>query len=376
MDKPTKIIIGIIVAIIVIAGIWYGVSKKPAAPTTKEPIKIGATLPLTGQMSTFGVDVKNAVELAIKEINEGGGIDGRQIKVIYEDDQCDPKLSVTTVNKLMNVDGVKVIIGPFCSGASLSAAPVAQEKKVLLLSGSATNPKLADYNLFFRTIPSDAYQGMFGADYVFNKLGKRRVAIAYAQNDYCVGLKDVFKKRFTELGGKIVIETEHQEKATDLRTQITKIKNTDAEIVYLIAYPTDAGHFLKQAKELGLNLPIFSPEVMEDPDVIKIAKEAAEGVLFTRAKEIKNEEFLNKYKSVYGKEPGAYDAFYYDGVKIIGGALKRCNEDVDCIRNYLVNLKDYPGVSGKINFNENGDLVGAEFMIKTIKNGQFVPYEE
>ena len=374
MTKTTKIVILLIIAIVIIAGIWWGVSKKSAqTPTTqKKVIKIGAILPLTGDISSYGVDAKNAIELALEEINKNE----KRIEIIYEDDQCEPSKTVTAVNKLINVDKVKIILGPFCSGSALAAAPIAQKNKVFMLSGSATNPKLADYDLFFRTIPSDSYQGKFAAEYAYNVLKKRKVAISYAQNDYCIGLKEAFKKRFTELGGEVVLEVEHQEGATDLRTQLTKIKNSDADFIYLVPYPIDGGNFLKQAKELGIDLLILAPESVEDPQIIEIAGKGAEGLLFTRAKEEKNEEFINNYKSVYGKDPGAYAAFYYDGVKILAKALTECDEDVSCIRNYFVGIHNYKGVSGIINFNEKGDLVGRDFMVKTIKNGKFVPYEE
>ena len=137
MQKTTKIIIGVIIAIIIIGGIWYSVIKKPAEE--EEVIKIGATLPLTGDMSNYGVDAKNAIDLAIEEINEVG-INEKIIKISYEDDQCDPKQIVTTVNKLINIDKVKIILGAFCSGATLTAVPITQSNNVFLLSGSATNP--------------------------------------------------------------------------------------------------------------------------------------------------------------------------------------------------------------------------------------------
>jgi len=374
MPKTTKIIIWLIVVIVIIAGIWWGVSKEstqlPSAK--KEVIKIGVVLPLTGDISSHGVDSKNAIELALAEVNKSE----KRIEIIYEDDQCEPSKTVTAVNKLINVDKVKIILGPFCSGSALAAAPIIQKNKVFMLSGSATNPKLAGYDLFFRTIPSDSYQGKFAAEYAYNVLKKRKVAISYAQNDYCVGLKEAFKKRFTELGGKVVLEVEHQEGATDLRTQLTKIKNSDADFIYLVPYPIDGGNFLKQAKELGIDLLILAPESVEDSQIIKIAGEAAEGLLFTRAKEEKNEEFISKYNQVYGKNPGAYAPFYYDAVKILASALSECDENVNCIRNYFIGIHNYKGVSGVINFNERGDLVGRKFMVKTIKNGKFVPYKD
>jgi ABC-type branched-subunit amino acid transport system substrate-binding protein len=363
----------IILVILVIGVLIYFASLKKG--TISKEIILGATLPLTGDVSNIGVDAKNAIELAVKEINQAGGIKGKPVKVIFEDDKCDPKLSVDTVNKLINLDKVKIIFGPFCSGASLSAVPVAQQNKVLMISGSATNPKLSDFSLYFRTIPSDAEQGKFGAEYVFNKLNKKKVAIAYAQNDYGVGLKDAFKKRFEELGGKVIIELEHQEGATDLRTNIAKIKNANPDLIYLIAYPKDGGNFLKQLYELNVRIPVFGSESLESPDIIDIAKEAAEGVIFTRAKEIKNEAYINSYKLTYNVEPEAYGPFYYDAVKIIFQGIENCNLDIDCLRNFLVNNK-FTGITGEIDFDESGDVINKEFVLKTIKKGKFEIYEK
>jgi branched-chain amino acid transport system substrate-binding protein len=369
----TRNLIFIVLAILV-AGMLVYFSYLKKSEVAKEII-LGATLPLTGDVSNLGVDAKNAIELAVKEINQAGGIKGRQVKVIFEDDKCDPKLSVDTANKLINLDKVKIIFGPFCSGASLSAVPVAQQNKVLMISGSATNPKLSNFPLYFRTIPSDAEQGKFGAEYVFTKLNKRKVAIAYVQNDYGVGLKDAFKKRFEELGGKVVIELEHPEGATDLRTNIAKIKNANPELIYLVAYPKDGGNFLKQLYELNVKVPVFGSESLEFPDIIDIAKKAAEGVIFTRAKEIKNEDFINRYKSAYNTEQGAYAPFYYDAAKIIFQGIENCNLNIDCLRDFLVNNK-FSGVTGEIDFDENGDVINKEFMLKIIKNGKFEIYEK
>ena len=189
MKGIVKTILWLVIIVVVIWVVWYVLTREPIPE--EEVIKIGATLPLTGDISTYGIDAKNAIDLVVKEINEVD-IDGKKIEIIYEDDQCDPKQVVTTVNKLINVDKVKIILGPFCSGAALAAVPITQSNNVFLLSGSVTNPGLADYNLFFRTIPSDDYQGKFAAEYTYNILGKRKVAISYAQNDYCIGLKDIF----------------------------------------------------------------------------------------------------------------------------------------------------------------------------------------
>ncbi len=368
-----KIIILVIVLIVISLGIFLSMEREDRE---SDVVRIGATLPLSGDLSNFGVDAKNSIKLAVKEINAEGGINGKRVEIVYEDDMCDPKKCVNAVTKLLFIDNIKIILGPFCSGAALSVAPLTNENKFLFISGSATNPSLIDYPNFIRTISSDAYQGAFAAEYIFNDMNIKYVAIQYAQNDYSIGVKDAFKKNFQSLGGEIVIEQAHEEGATDLRTQITRLKKTDAQLVYLASYPVDGGNFLKQAKELELNMEIFSPEVIEDEQFIKIGGLGTEGILFTRTKEFNDTNFSEKFANQYGNNPGAYAPFYYDATMFLFDAIDHCNfVDVGCVKDYFVE-NEYKGVSGSVLIDENGNRIGQEFIVKTIKNGEFVPYNK
>jgi branched-chain amino acid transport system substrate-binding protein len=376
MEK--KIIIGVIIlAVLVLVAAFFGQSitgQFSLSSFEEKEYLIGATLPLTGELASFGSDVRQSIELAVSEINSNGGINGSKLIVEFEDDQCDKVKAVTNV-EAFSAKGISIILGPFCSGASLGVAPLAEKKNLIFMSGAATNPVLSNYSLFFRTIPSDSYQGKFAAEYAYNTLGKKTVAISSVQNDYAFGVKEAFKNRFVELGGKVLIELEHAEKSTDLRTEVAKIKELSPELIFLTPYIVDGGSFLKQAREIGLNVLVLAPESVEDPKIIEIAQGAAEGLLFTKPKNNQSSEFANKYQRTFGSVPGAYGAFWYDGTKALASAITKCSKDTSCIKSSLVDSPAFSGASGVIDFDEKGDIVGAEYLIKIIKNGEFVEYK-
>ncbi|MFA6064658.1 MAG: branched-chain amino acid ABC transporter substrate-binding protein [archaeon] len=374
-----KVVIGVvaILAIVVIATLYFGQSitgQFALSSSNKDEYVIGVTLPLTGELANYGTDSRQSIELAVTEINSNGGINGSKIKLVFEDDQCDKTSAVTNVEKLSN-DGIKLVLGPFCSGASLAVAPLSEKKDLFFISGSPTNPAISDYNMFFRTIPSDTYQGKFAAEYAYGVMGKKTVAISSVQTDYAYGVKEAFKKRFVELGGKVLVELTHPEKETDLRNEIAKIKDSSPEFVYLAPYIIDGGSFLKQAKESGISVPILSPESVEDPKLIEIAQGSAEGLLFTKPKNNQSKEFSLAYKKAYGVEPGAYGAFYFDATNVLANAMKTCSSNTKCIAKALVDAPVYSGVSGSIDFDEHGDVIGAEYVMKTVKDGNFAEYK-
>jgi len=346
---------------------------KPVTISTQAgTIKLGATLPLSGDVANLGISAQNAIKLAVEEINKKGGVN---VQLIYEDDQCDGKKSVITVSKLISVDNVAAIIGPLCSTALLPAAPIAESGKTILFSGSATNAKITtagDY--IFRNIPSDSLQGKFAAEFAYNNLNARKAAIEYANEEYSVGLKDEFSKRFTELGGQIVLTQAHDRGATDLRTQITKIKGANPELVYLAAFPADIGNFMKQTKELGMNAKTLSSETADDPQVIQIAQEAVNGLMFTRPKELTSQQYKDAYNAKYNSEPLLFSEFYYDIAYLLADAAKTCGSDSTCIKNELYKVKDYQGASGVITIDSNGDLASAQFIVKTYANQTAVEY--
>jgi len=278
MKRNTWIGLGVIVIIaIAIVAIWYGTVREPELPTapgltepgeprptpaTGEPIKIGAILPLTGDGAKYGEEARNGVDLAVEYENSHGGIHGRPISVVYEDDKGTSKDAVAAIHKLITVDKVPVVIGAMYSSTTLAIAPIAEENHVVLFSPSASTPELThagDY--VFRNWPSDVFEGAEMARFAYSQLELRKVAILSVNLDYGLGLERVFGKTFKDLGGSVIYSEHYDQGETDFRSQVRKVKEKRPDAVYLPGYYTEIAAFLKQAREAGLEVravPEFS----------------------------------------------------------------------------------------------------------------------
>ncbi|TET42764.1 MAG: hypothetical protein E3J66_03040, partial [Dehalococcoidia bacterium] len=261
-----EIITAIAVAGIVIFGLIILLIARlqppePVTPTPQGPkvIKIGAILQLTGDMAIFGESFKKGIDMAVEVINTAGGIQGRKVKIIYEDDAAKAKLAVSAFRKLITQDKVQAVIAGGMSSTAMSIAPIAEENKVVIISPTASAPALSEFkDYFFRIQASDNYEGRVMAEFAYKELGAREVGIFYVNNDWGRGLAEVFKDRFTMLGGKVPIMESHELGDTDFKTQITKIKTVNPENLYLIGYLQEMSIILRQMRELGLKPRILS----------------------------------------------------------------------------------------------------------------------
>lgn len=353
-----------------------GCAKKP------KEIKIGAILPLTGDLGMYGTWAKQGIDLAVEEINIDGGINGLKINVIYEDNQGGAKEAVNAIRKLITTDKVPVVIGPLTSSAVSAVAPFAEKSKVVAISPTASNPEIThagDY--IFRNWPSDIFEGKVMAKFAFEELNLRKVAILYINNDYGVGANKVFAKHFSELGGTILITEGYEQGSTDLRTQLTKIKNKSPQAIYTPGYSKELGLILRQAREMGIQAQFLSGVDFEGPKTLEIAGEAAEGAIYaTPGFDLKSEnriiqEFKAKYKSKYGAEPENFAAHAYDATRIVALAIKNGGYSSEGIKKALYEIVNYPGVTGLTTFDKFGD-VEKTYLIKTVKKGQFVVYKK
>jgi branched-chain amino acid transport system substrate-binding protein len=378
MDKTTKTILWIIVAIIILIGIWYGASRKPTAPTTKEPIKIGFIGPLSGDAASYGIPIKNAIALAVEEINNAGGINGRKIEVIYEDGKCSGKDAVNAAQKLINIDKVNIILGGMCSGELLAIAPITEPAKVLLLSPSASSPDITHAGDFiFRNNPSDADGGKALAKLVREKYTK--AAIISENTDYAQALARVFVEHFRSLGGEVVAQENFDPGVKDFRTILTKIKASNPEALVINPQTEIAGGLIvKQAREIGITIPLYGTVALAGTKAIETAGEYAEGMLVIDAPGLsennpKAVKFLADYKARYGTTTlEFYLGAAYDAVYILADGISKYGTDSEKLKNYLYSLKNYNGVIGTYGFDENGDLIGIEYKVKQIKNGKAV----
>lgn len=370
----------IIVAVVVIALLGgYALMKKGPAPAPAPvpvaetgPIKIGASLPLSGEAASYGDFTKAGIELAVKEVNDAGGVNGRKIEMAYEDDKCDSS-GANAFNKLVNVDKVDAIIGPVCSAAAGPGVPVAQTGKTptIIWASAPGLTKAGDY--IFRTYPSDSFQGKYAAEYVFNTLGKKNVAVLYVKNDWGQGLHDVFTKTFTALGGKIVYEEGVAQDSTDMRTVITKAKAAKSDLIYYPMYPAGAVAGLKQMKALGVKVPVMGGDAFDTTEVTSVPE--AEGVLLTFGKLNNPDEFKAKVKSVTGKEAGLFTPIGYDAVKILAFVMSEVGTDKEKVKDRLKTLSYTQGISlPKIEFDADRDLSSAEIEMRVIHNKKTETY--
>lgn len=364
MTHTTKWIVGVIVGVLIIVG-FVGL-KTPDASKTVEPIKIGLSTPVTGEIASYGEALQGGAQLAVSEINAAGGIDGRLLELIVEDDKC-TKDAVSAVSKLVNINKVHAVLGPTCSSAAAPSVPIAQGAGVPIMI-QATAPELTaigDY--VFRINPSDAFQGKFSAEYMYNELGKRKVAVLYVSNAWGKGIHDVFVKRFTELGGTVVYDESATQEVIDLRSYVAKMKAAEPDAVYLPLYPANGGSVVKTMIELDFRVPILGGDVFDGEEMWSIPE--AEGVMFTTASVNNPEDFQQRVKNQTGMLPNTFTPYAYDGVKIFAEVIDRVGTDPEAMKKEL-RRRTFDGMSNpKISFDEQGDLESAAFVVKVIRSG-------
>jgi len=372
MSQTTKWIVGVIIAVVVVA-VGYSVIKGPSAPKETGPIKIGLSSPMSGEAASYGEAFFGGAALAVKEINDAGGINGRKIELIVEDDKCSAD-GATAINKLANVDKVTAIVGPLCSAAAGPGAPIAQNAGVpsIIVASAPGLTKAGNY--IFRDYPSDAVQGKFAAEFIYENLGKRKAAVIYVKNDWGQGIRDVFVKRFKELGGEVVYDESILQDSTDLRTQIAKAKAANPDALYFPVYPQNSVAGLKQISEMGLDAVIVGGDAFADDTIAKLPE--AEGALYTVAKTNNPKDFQEKVKQASGKNPNVFTPYAYDAVKILAKVMEKAGADPRAIRDELAQISYKDAISlPVIEFDENGDLKTAEFEVKVVKNGKTEDYK-
>lgn len=326
-------------------------------------MKIGFMAPLSGDAAAYGEGIRRGVDLAAFDM----GL--TNVQIIAEDSKCSGPDAVNAIQKLINVENVQVVIGEVCSGATLPAAPIAAQNKVLMVSASATSHLITNEPYVFRTVPSDALQGDFGAQLAFDK-GYRKLAILHSNEDYGVGFSDVLEKQFAVKGGEVVVREGVPKESLDLRTALLKIKEAQPDALYLITNSPDQGvAMIKQAKEIGFEAALIGSEGLKADPIILGAGSAAEGMLFTSVS-TGNAEFVAKHQAKYGAAPGPFAAQGYDAYKAIALALKDGARSGEEIRAKLLEQR-FEGASGVINFDESGDISG-NYEVYAARSGVFV----
>ena len=372
-----KTIITIIVALVIIAGVAYWFSHKyNRIDKEKSIIKIGVILPLTGDRAAFGQNSKKGLDLAAKEINMTS-TSKYKLLLIPEDSRGKAQTAISSFIKLINED-VKIVVGPISSQEVLAIAPIAESKKVILFSPGASSPEITSAGEYIiRNVPSDVYEASLMAEFTFDSLYLKRIAIIYNNSDYGVGVEKVFEKKMKERGGD-VLAIGFSPEVTDFKSHLQRFKDYHPDAIYFVGY-TELGKMIKQAKEMGFNCQFLTTAIFEDQSILKVASSTSEGIIFTSITfDISNpspraKRFVEMYKKAYNELPDGYAAVAYDAIHIISNAIRYSQDHRCSVKDALYKTKNFPALLGTLTFDKNGDVI-LPISLKTVKNGNFTNY--
>jgi len=326
--------------------------------------------PLTGDVADLGQDALKASQHAVKEVNKSGGVYGKDLALIVEDTKCNAKDAVQAGTKLIQADNVPIILGGLCSGETMAVAPLAEGSKVVLFSYCSSAPSVTSAGDYvFRTYASDTFEGEFMATYVYQTMNIKRIAVLAVLGDWGTGIKNAFMKNYEALGGAVVLAEDYDQDTRDLRTELTKVKNSTAEALYFVGYTDSSLAGLRQARELGITLPLVGSSAWADPKIQE--SEFAHVIVYPEAKS----NFAPEWKERMAREgirTTLCTAPAYNNVKIIADIMQRIGTKSEDIKNALYKVKNYPGVNGAISFDENGDLTSAEYEIHVVQDGKSI----
>jgi branched-chain amino acid transport system substrate-binding protein len=353
--------------------------RSPETGAGDDVIKVGEYASLTGSEATFGQSSHEGTALAVDDLNAAGGVLGKKIQLITEDDQSQAGQPATVVRKLISSDGVVAILGEVASSRSLEAAPICQENKIPMISPSSTNPKVTEVgDYIFRVCFLDSFQGTTVlAGFAHKTLKLKSVAVLKdVKSDYSVGLAKFFEEGFSASGGKIVVEQNYSSGDKDFNAQLTSIKAASPDGIFVPGYYTEVGLIALQARQLGITVPLFGGDGWESSVLVQIGGKALEGDYFSThlapdEKVPLVQNFVNEFRARYGETPDSMAALGYDSAMILADAIKRAGStDGPKVRDALAATKDFAGVTGKITIDANRNA-SKPAVILTITNGQF-----
>ena len=349
-----------------------------------DEIKIGVVSEMTGSNATYGTSVVNGMKLALKEVNDKGGVNGKKVSIVVADSKSEPAEAANAMSKLVNQDKTPVVMGIFTSSSAIAAANVSESAKVPFLAIGATNPKVTLDDKTGKVKPNtfrvcfiDPFQGTVGANFVLNEL-KLKKAVVFVDNssDYSKGLASFFKQAYTSKGGEIVGEEAYLQKDTDFKAVLTKIKTMNPEVLYVPGYYEEVGKIVKQARELGMNLPIVGGDGWDSPKLAEIAGAASlNNTFFTNHyspddTSEASKAFVDAYVKAYNQKPDAPAVLGYDGARLIADAISRAGgTDAAKVAKAIAETKNYKAVTGDTSLNETHDAVKSAVIIE-FKDGK------
>ncbi len=350
-------------------------------PQDKETIKIGLIAPLTGPVPECGDNIKTGVDVALQEMKQKYG---DKIELVIEDDRFDPKESVNAIKKMIEADGIKIIIGSCSSSSTLAIAPIAEENKVLLFTPVSFAAKISESgDYIFRAALRSTEGAPVLADFLRTNLSATKAAVIYVNNDYGVSYLNEFKKEFEKLGGQVVLSEAQEPNARDFRASLVKARNSSADVIFIPLLGSQFIPFIQNTKELGIEMPIIATNTLEREEYFSILNSSGDGVFvvtpidFSHESLEKNQEGRNFFEGLknYSKTkiPNTERAKSYDVMKILGKiVIEKCGNNSECVKNELYKIRNYTGAGGVFDINENGDFDHKIINVMLIRNGTFV----
>ena len=363
----TRTLAGAVLGVVAFAG---------AALAQGDPIKIGYQLPLTGETAQYGQGFKNSAEMQLEAFNKSGKLPV-PVEIVFEDSRSDAKEGVNIARKFVDDDEIVAVLGDFTSTVSMAAAQVYRREGMPQLSQTASHPdytKISEYQ--FRNITTQNQEGPYNAEWL-TELGFKKVAVIAEQTDWGQSVVSGFSDAFEEEGGEIVFSEFFNRGLKDFRSTITKIERAAPDAIYTGFFYEDGANFLRQMKQLGVDIPVFSTSAAYNPALVDLGGDAVEGMRLTvtflpTSDDPHVKAFVDEYEKRYGEVPGQFPAQAYDAVGIMLEAIARAYPDVtrENIRDQLAATKDYPGVTGVTTFDENREPA-KELAKAIVKDGQF-----
>ncbi|MED3644064.1 ABC transporter substrate-binding protein [Caldifermentibacillus hisashii] len=350
-----------------------------------DTIKIGANLELSGEVASYGQSISEGMELAIEEINDSGGVDGKKIKVVKVDNKSDNAEAASAATRLTSQENVLAIIGAATSGNTIAQAQIANDTKTILLSPSGTAPNVTENEdgsineYVFRTSYIDPFQGTVAANFAAKELSVRTAAIySDSASDYAKGLAAAFKETFQKAGGKIVAEESYVAGDTDFRSTLTRIKSANPEFVFIPGYYEEVGLIVKQARESGVTVPLMGADGWDSPTLVDLAgKDALNNTFITnhysaQDPDTKIQEFVTKFKEKYkDKSPDAFNALGYDSVYLLVDAIKRAGSlDREAVKDALEETKDISLVTGVVTIDKKHNPIKSATILEYVDGEQ------
>lgn len=382
--KRIALVLGLISALMLSTSCIKKGGDNSANYTTGD-IKVGVYVDLTGKTSSFGKSTKDGITMAVEEINAKGGVDGRKLVLVVEDDQGVPANAATVVTKLVTQDKVQAVLGEVASTNSLAAAPIAQSNSIPMITPSSTNPKVTQVgDYIFRVCFIDPFQGSVMAKFASNTLKAKKAAILGDVNsDYSKGLTQFFKEEFTKLGGTIVAESSYTQDDQDFKGQLTQIRSANPDVIYIPGYYSQVGVIAKQARELGINVPLMGGDGWDSPDLFKLGGTSLTNSYISNHYSVDDPSpairtFVDAFKKRFGGEsPDSLAALAYDSAYVLAEAIRRAKTTEPAkLRDAIATTKDYSGVTGTITINKERDAVKPAVVLKLDPAAKTYVYQE